>query len=105
MNFSNYETRCVANYFMSHEEYINCIGILARDLLSTCTVNDSISMLANSIRDICEYDIEESVKEASSLTRELIFATLGSINFKELSTKFIEDNINTLNTMELVYEQ
>lgn len=89
MKFSNYETDCVAAYLESNDNYINCINTIAHELRLSYSINECISILANSIRDICEYDIDESLKEASSLTRSLMFATLGMINFEELSSNYI----------------
>ena len=93
MKYSNYETNCVADYLEHNTNYLDCISLMAKELLSSYDKHECVEILANSIRDICEYDISESLKEASSLTRSLMFATLGMINFEELSTNYINNYV------------
>lgn len=90
--FSNYETECVANYIECHSSYFNTINKLIDELNQYWDLEDIVTILSGSLRDICEYDFTESAKEASSLARLMLFNSLGCVNFNEIALSFITNH-------------
>lgn len=93
MEFTNYITGCVADYILNDANYMRTLELLVRDSSETNSVDETIELVSKSLKDVIEYDLAESIIEASSLTKTIINSAIHMIDYRDIADKVVANVI------------
>ena len=90
MEFTNYITGCIADYILNDSNYMRTLNLLVRDSMQHTQVDETVELVAKSLKDVIEYDISESIIEASLLTKTIISSAIQMIDYKDIAYRVVE---------------
>lgn len=90
MEFTNYITGCVADYILNDSNYMRTLSLLVRDSMQYTQLDETVELVTKSLKDVIEYDVSESIIEASLLTKTIISSAIQMIDYKSIAYKVVE---------------
>ena len=90
MEFTNYITGCITDYIINDSNYMRTLNLLVRDSMQHTQIDETIELVEKSLKDVIEYDISESIIEASLLTKTIISLAIQMIDYKDIAYKVVE---------------